>query len=371
MMDSNTGSWCHDASAVSSRPLGSGACPRTPSCRRAAARRIALAAQGFAEPRPTGRIDARQLRKVIDRVAMLQLDSVNVFSRSHYLPVFSRLGPYPREVLDSLTGAHRRPGPAGDVRVLGPRGVAAAGRARSRCCAGGWNAPTTRRGAACIRIARDNPAAGRAGARADPSQRPDPLRRYRHPASGARAGPDVELARRQDRARVPVLGRRDHAPRGGSTSSGATTCPSGCCRPRSSTRPRPTREDAQRELVRVAARALGVATEPDLGDYFRLPRAESKLRVAELVEAGELLPVEVDGWGAPAYLWPEARRPRPGRTPGRCSPVRLADLVPGPDRAAVRLPLPDRDLHAGAASGCTATTCCRSCSATGWWPGSI
>jgi uncharacterized protein YcaQ len=84
--------------------------------------------------------------------------------------------------------------------------------------------------------------------------------------------------------------------------------------------PTPSTEDAQRELVRVAARAHGIATEPDLGDYFRLPRAESKQRVAELVEAGELLPVAVDGWRAPAYLWPDARRPRRIRARALLSP---------------------------------------------------
>ncbi len=75
-------------------------------------------------------------------------------------------------------------------------------------------------------------------------------------------------------------------------------------------RPTPSVADAQRQLVRVAAQALGVATERDLGDYFRLPRSHSKERVAELVAAGELLPVEVEDWPARAYLWPTARHPR-------------------------------------------------------------
>jgi uncharacterized protein YcaQ len=72
----------------------------------------------------------------------------------------------------------------------------------------------------------------------------------------------------------------------------------------------PSAEEAQRELLRLSSRAMGVATEFDLRDYFRLGVADTKARLAELVESGDLLPVSVEGWNRPAYLDPAARQPR-------------------------------------------------------------
>ena len=119
---------------------------------------------------------------------------------------------------------------------------------------------------------------------------------------------DVELARGQGRARVPVLG--------GASDGGAADqlralydIPERVLPPEILAAPTPSREDAQRELTRIAAAALGVATEPDLGDYFRLPRADSKARVAELAAAGELTPVRGPGLGGAGI--PVAGRPAP------------------------------------------------------------
>jgi len=66
------------------------------------ARRIALAAQGFGVARPDGATNAGHVKRAIDRLGLLQIDSVNVLARAHYLPLFSRLGNYDSAHLDQL-----------------------------------------------------------------------------------------------------------------------------------------------------------------------------------------------------------------------------------------------------------------------------
>ena len=290
----------------------------------AQARRIALAAQGFAEPRPRGRVDTRHIRRAIERVGLLQLDSVSVLCRSHYLPVFSRLGPYPRALLDRLA-VHTRSGRApraqpdrrelfeywGHEASLLP--VSLHPLLRWRMARAGVEAWDSVR-----RLAREHPelleevyelVAARGPLRAAdtgfthaPGQREmwdrhDGKTALEHLFYTGR----VTAARRRNFERIYDVAER--------------VLPAAVL-----DTPTPPEDEAQRELVRISARRLGVATEPDIGDYFRLPRAASKARVGELSEAGELTPVEVEGWQAQGYLWPDARRPRRVRARALLSP---------------------------------------------------
>jgi uncharacterized protein len=275
----------------------------------AAARRIALAAQGFAEPRPAGRVDVRHLRGVVDRLGLLQLDSVNVFCRSHYMPVFSRIGPYPRELLDRLAGhdPERAPGErelfeywAHEASLL-PVALQPALRWRMERADRAWGS--------LVRHARDAPEAIEGVFALVGDQGPVRARDTGVERTAAEPGQmwnwhegKLSLEYLFWKGRVTAASRVNFERR--------YDLPERVLPAAVLDAPTPADDEAQRELVRVAARALGIATEPDLGDYFRLPRADSKARVAELVAAAELVPAEVEGWGAPAYLWPAARRPR-------------------------------------------------------------
>ncbi len=284
----------------------------------ARARRIALAAQGFDRPRPTRPASINQIEALVGRLGVLQLDSVNVFSRSHYMPVFSRLGPYDRARLDRIAGhgsgkidrrlveywAHEASLIPVDLHPLFRWRMADIDRE-----AWGSISRIAREQPELVAetlalVARDGPIRARDTGAVRPPPRPGHMWNW-HEGKVALEhlffSGQIAAARRINFERLYDTSER--------------VLPE-----RIRERPTPDAADAQRELVRVAARALGVATEPDLGDYFRLPRADSKARVAELVAAGELQAVQVTGWAAPAYLWPGARQPRRVRARALLSP---------------------------------------------------
>lgn len=270
------------------------------------ARRFALAAQGFGRPRPTGRVDARHLRRAIDDVGLLQLDSVNVFCRSHYMPVFSRLGPYPRQALDRL--AWHEDG----------RGKARQARQRDLIEYWGHEAsllPVELQPLLRWRMARADALAWKGVARVAAEQpqllgfvlemvrERGPIRASELAAKGRRREPGEMWSWSEEKTALEYLffsGRVCAARR--VNFERLYDIPERVLPRHVLEAPTPSQEEAQRQLLLIAAKRLGVATEADLGDYFRLPRAESKARVAELAEDGGLVPVRVEGWRRTAYL---------------------------------------------------------------------
>jgi len=270
----------------------------------AQARRMALAAQGFADGDRGREPDGWALRRVLDRVGLIQIDSVNVLSRAHYLPMFSRLGSYDTELLDRA--AHRAPRKLfeywGHEASLLPVTTQPLLRWRMERAGddawGGVRRIQQERPELVAEVLEEVRASGPVAA--------SEVLEHERPA---KTGPwwgwsdvkrafewlfwsgQITSARRRGFERLYDLPER--------------------VLPREVVEtPTPSPEDAQRELVRIASRAMGVAAEKDLRDYFRLPVSEARARVAELVEAGELWPVEVEGWSVPGYVHPEARLPR-------------------------------------------------------------
>lgn len=266
------------------------------------ARRIALSAQGFGRTPPAapGRTHVRDIAR---RLGVIQIDSVNVVTRTHYLPAFSRLGDYPREALEAEAWGVRRSlfeywGHEASLLPLETQPLLRWRMARAE--SGEMWTGLSRFGrekrdyidGVLKEIERRGPVTG-----ADFNDAPRGAPGWWSWSDGKRAlewlfwAGMITTKTRRGFERVYDLTER--------------ALPA-----RIVNLPTPDEADAQRELVRIAARALGVATQADLRDYFRLPLGDARARVAELVEAGELTPAAVKGWRQPAFLAPGAKRPR-------------------------------------------------------------
>lgn len=274
----------------------------------AQARRAALAAQGFARPRPVSPPNARSVADVVRRLGVVQIDSVNVLTRAHYLPAFSRLGAYDRTLLDDAFG--RAPRSLfeywGHEAALLPVSSHRLMRWRmDRVHDDAWGG--------MVRVQREQPALVRDVAEA--------VRRI-----GPVTSTDLELhleheeERRRDqwgwnwsavkRALEYLFWSGELTSAGRDGSFRRRYAAADVALPRTAvSAPTPSRDQAHRELVLIAARALGVATAADLADHFRMPAAATRTAIAELVAAGELIEVTVPGWPT-AHALPGLRVPR-------------------------------------------------------------
>ena len=272
----------------------------------AQARRLAVVAQGFNDPRPAGVPDRRALRRVVARTGLFQIDSVNVLTRAHYLPLFSRLGPYPTTLLDRA--AYKRPrelfeywGHEASLLPVDAQPLLRWRMAEAANIAWGSMQRVVRERPEFVAqvladVAREGPiSAGEIeelhGGR---TRKAGPWWDWSHVKMALEylfwAG-EVSTASRRGFERLYDVPER--------------VLPDWVL-----ATPTPDRADATRALLLRAARSFGVATERDLRDYYRLSVSDAKAGVAELVDAGLLLPVKVDGWRQAAYLHHEARVPR-------------------------------------------------------------
>ncbi len=266
----------------------------------AQARRVALAAQGFHEPAPRGPVTRAHLKRLIARLQVLQLDSVSVAVRAHYAPVFSRLGPYDRDVLDRAAWSHSARSPrllieywAHEAALMAVEDWPLLRWRMRQYRHGRWGTDIVKKNA---RLAEEVLAAV---AELGPSTAGQ-IEAYLESEPRGRKGPWWD--RSETKWVAEAL-----------WSAGALTTATrvGFARhyeltervlPAAVLNRQVDEADAVRELCLRAASALGVGTEADIRDYFRLAAAQVKPALADLVGAGHLERVDVEGWSAPAYL---------------------------------------------------------------------
>lgn len=263
------------------------------------ARRISLAAQGFNGSRPSGKVDVRHFRKVIDAIGVVQLDSVNVFSRTHYLPFFSRLGAYDRDRLDDWLWS------SGEMFEYWAHMASVVPVSTHRLFR--WRMESEGIWRYFQKFLEKNPKY--LDLILEEVRERGPLQTKDLEDPGSKRGNDtmwnwsdgkmalewhfvkgnVSTAARPNFVRIYDITER------------VIAAPHLAA-------PTPPQDEAKAELLIRAARSLGVGTAGDLADYYRLTHIGPILQ--GLVDNGHLLEVEVPGWGRPGYILPETKIPR-------------------------------------------------------------
>ncbi len=281
----------------------------------AQARRIALAAQGFLD-KPHAAPTMRTLQRTVERTGVLQVDSVNVLQRAHYMPLYSRMGPYDVQLLHRA--AERRPRRIVEywahVQAFMPVELWPVMQHRMadyRAKRGKWGfvAETADVQALEQRLLAEIAERGASTARDLDAGLPRSKDSWGWNWSETRRVLDYLYTSGQ----VAIAGRN-------SQFEIRYDLPERVIPADVLAVPEPTRAEAARELVRRAARSHGVATAQDLRDYYRMGVEDAGSAIAELVEEGELLPVTVQGWRRPAYLHRDAHLPRWVRARALLSP---------------------------------------------------
>lgn len=267
------------------------------------ARRIALAAQGFADQKPSGQPDRRHFSRVLSRTGLFQIDSVSAVVRAHYMPLYSRLGSYPLSLLDDAACSRKRTVfeywaheasylPVETYPLLRWRmeraergeemypGLARWGRANSGLIENIYRRVVEEGPVAASSIEGHKGTGGWWG-----------WSEAKHAFEWLFWAGRITTAYRRGFERFYDLPER-------------------VLPPSVLARPVPSPQEAHRELLRISARAHGIVTASCLRDYFRLSPADMKGRLEELVEEGTLVPVRIEGWDKPAYLCKDAKMPR-------------------------------------------------------------
>jgi hypothetical protein len=267
------------------------------------ARGIALAAQGFDRPRSGDRVCIRRIRRTIHRLGLLQIDCVNVLVPAHYQVLFSRLGPYDRRLLDDLVYRRREFTeqwaheasiiPVATWPLLRHR------MATHRVRPWDFEKVMERHPEYVAWVLEEVRARGPLEA-GELAQRLDEASRWlREHGSWFGSVPLAVLEAHFGRGLLAVANRRDSFARVYDLAERVVPAE------------HLTRDvepaEARRELVRIAARAHGVATVADPADYFRMPVRDARQPITELAAAGELRDARVEGWREPAWLDPHAR----------------------------------------------------------------